>query len=216
MTKRPFPPFPHVRLPAQSLPHLTRALCIGILCGWALLAQGEPTAEQNADWEQRLARAADLRRESATRQAEADKLYEEQEAACYRKFLVNRCRDNAYRELTDSGREARRLENEGKAIERQVKKEQLSARDLEAVARAPAREVRLQALEIETAAARTEAEIEEARTRADKERKAEEGARRKAEDAERLSKKKADHEARVAEKMQKAEAKAAAEAKPKP
>lgn len=208
MTKRPFHSLSRVRSPAQSLPEVTRALCIGVLCGWALLAHGAPGAEQAADWEKRLARAAELRQEGARRQAEADRLYEEQEPACYRKFLVNRCRNEAYRELTESSRDARRLENEGKAIERQVKKEQLSDRDLEAAARAPEREARLQALEIETAAARTEAEIEEARTRADKERKAEEGARRKAEDAERLRKKQADHEARVAEKMQKADAKA--------
>jgi colicin import membrane protein len=204
------------RRSAKSLPRTGWALCFGLLSGLATVAQGAPTAEQNADWEQRLTRAAELRRAGAERQAAADKLYEELEPACYKKFLVNRCRDNAYRELTASTREAKRLENEGKAIERQVRKEQFSARDVEAAAMAPAREARLEALEVETAAARTEAEIDEARTRADKERKAEEGARRKAEEAERLRKKQAEHEARVAEKAQKANAKAAAAGTEKP
>lgn len=195
---------------AKRLPFAGWVFCFGLLSGWATVVQGAPTAEQNAEWEQRLARAAELRREGAERQAVADKLYEAQEPACYKKFLVNRCRDNAFRELTEASREAKRLENEGKAIERQVKKEQLSARDVEAAAKAPEREAKLKALEVETAAARTEAELEEATTRADKARKAEEGARRKAEEAERLRRKQAEHEARVAEKMQKANAKAAA------
>jgi colicin import membrane protein len=216
MIDRFYPPLPDHRRSAKSLSRAAWALCFGLLSGLATVAQGAPMAEQNADWEQRLTRAAELRRAGAERQAAADKLYEEQEPACYRKFLVNRCRDNAYRELTASTREARRLENEGKAIERQVKKEQFSARDLEAAAMAPAREEKLKALEVETAAARTEAELEEATTRADKARKAEEGARRKAEEAERLRKKQAEHEARVAEKAQKANAKAAAEAAEKP
>jgi colicin import membrane protein len=202
----------------KSLSGAGWVLCIGLLAGLASVAQASPTAEQNADWEQRLMRAAELRREGAERQAVADRLYEAQEPACYKKFLVNRCRDNAIRELTESSREAKRLENEGKAIERQVKKEQFSARDVEAAARAPEREAKLKALEVETAAARTEAELEEATTRADKARKAEEGARRRAEEAERVRKKRAEHDARVAEKMEKsaARAKAAESAPAKP
>jgi colicin import membrane protein len=198
------------RRSAKSLPGACWVLCLGLLSGLSTVAMGAPTAEQNADWEQRLARAAELRRAGAERQAAADKLYEAQEPACYKKFLVNRCRDNAFRELTESSREAKRIENEGKAIERQVKKEQFSARDVEAAVLAPERETKLKALEVETAAARTEAELEEATTRADKARKAEEGARRKAEEAERLRRKQAEHEARVAEKMEKSAAKAKA------
>ena len=49
MTKRPFHSLSRVRSPAQSLPEVTRALCIGVLCGWALLAHGAPGAEQAAD-----------------------------------------------------------------------------------------------------------------------------------------------------------------------
>jgi colicin import membrane protein len=210
------PLLPGRRRSAKSLPRAGWVLCFGLLSGLATMAQGAPTAEQNADWEQRLTRAAELRRAGAEHQAAADKLYEELEPACYKKFLVNRCRDNVYRELTASTREAKRLENEGKTIERQVRKEQFSARDVEAAVMAPAREAKLEALEVETAAARTEAEIAEARTRADKERKAEEGARRKAEEAERLRKKQAEYEARVAEKAQKANAKAAAAGTAKP
>lgn len=182
------------------------ALCIGLLAG---IAQAAPSAEQDADWKQRLARAGEMRSEAARRNDAAEARYQEQEAACYRKFLVNRCRDNAYQEFLAATRDAKRLENESKSIERQVKKEQYSQRDLEAAASAPEHAAKLEVLEVETAAARSEAEINEARTRADKERQAEEGARRKAEEAERLRKKQAEHDARVAEKMEKANAKAA-------
>ncbi len=189
---------------ANSLPKFVSAFALSLLSG---LAAAAPTAEQNADWEQRLQQAAALRRDSKARQAAADQRYEIDEPACFKKFLVNRCRDNAFRELTEASREARRLENEGKAIERQVRKEQLNARDLEAAARAPERAAKLEVLKEETAAARSEAELEEATTRAEKARKAEEGTRRKAEETERLRKKQAEHDARVAEKKEKADAK---------
>jgi colicin import membrane protein len=205
MSKHSFPSLSHCRC---------LALCSGLLLGLPGVAQAAPSAEQDADWKERLARAEELRSEAGRRKDAAEVLYREQEAACYRKFLVNRCRDNAYQEFLTASREAKRLENESKAIERQVKKEQYSQRDLEAAASAPERAAKLEALEVETAAARSEAEINEARTRADKERQAEEGARRKAEEAERLRKKQAEHDARVAEKMEKANAKAAAPAKP--
>jgi colicin import membrane protein len=198
------------KFPVPALAGFRLALCIGLFSGLAGIAQAAPTAEQDADWNQRLARAAELRGEAVRRNDAAETLYQEQEAACFRKFLVNRCRDNAYQEFRTATRDAKRLENEGKSIERQVKKEQYSQRDLEAAASAPERAAQLEAREIETAAARSEAELNEARTRADKERQAEEGARRKAEEAERLRKKQAEHEARVAEKMEKANAKAAA------
>ena len=191
-------------------------LCIGLAAAMSGLAQAAPNAEQEADWKARLERADAMRSEADRRLDAAEALYKEQDLACYKKFLVNRCRDNAYQEFAEARRAAKRLENEGKAIERQVKKEQFSARDLEAAAAAPAREAELQAREAETAAARSQAEITEARKRAEQERQAEEGAKRKAAEAERLQKKQAEHDARVAEKMKKAAAQpeAAAPAKP--
>ena len=189
-------------LPSLAPRHLL--LCLGLLSATFGCVQAAPSVEQDADWKARQARAAEMRSEADRRLDAAEALYKEQDLDCYKKFLVNRCRDNAYQAFAEARREARRLENEGKAIERQVKKEQFSARDLEAAAAAPARAAELQARETETAAARSAAEIDEARARADQARKAEEGARRKAEEAERLRKKQADHDARVAEKMKKA------------
>ena len=192
-------------------------LNIGCLIGVGLfsglvIAESGPTAEQQADWEQRLARAAELQQQGAEGRAAAEKQLEEQTTACYKKFLVNRCRDNAHSDYVEANKLARRIQNEGKAIERQVKKEQLSAKDLQAAAEMPEREAELKVLEAETSAARQAAAAEEEAKRTAKARKAEEGAQRKAEEAERLRKKQADHEAQVAQQMEKANAKAAAEA----
>lgn len=193
---------------------LVTAICLlGVgLVSSALAADKGQTAAQQADWAQRLARATALQQEGSERRAAAEKLLEEQTAACYKKFLVNRCRDNVRSEFSEENLAARRLQNEGKAIERQVKKEQLSARDLQAAAEMPEREAELQAREAEIAAARQATAAEEEAKRADKARKAEEGAQRKAEEAERLRKKQADHDARVAQQMEKANGKTPAEA----
>jgi colicin import membrane protein len=133
---------------------------------------------QAADWAARMERAVALQREGSERKAEAERVFEKAGTECYQKFLVNRCRANARTEYREEVKEARRIENEGKAIERQVKKEQLNARDREAEALAPQRAAELQAREAETAAARSSAAALEAEKRADQARKAEEGARR--------------------------------------
>jgi colicin import membrane protein len=192
-----------------------------LLLGWLLVgaawgADPAPATAQEADWEQRLGRATELQRSAATRKAAAEKLLEEQSVGCYRKFLVNRCLDEAQGEYLEAFKDARRLDNEGKAIERQVKKEQFTAREARWTAEMPTREAELRAREAETAAARAEAEAAEAATRASKARKAEEGAQRKAEDAERQRRKQAEHEARVATQVEKTNAKAAANAPAKP
>ena len=196
-------------------------LSIGCLFGIGLFsglvaADSGSTAAQQADWEQRLARAAELQQQGAEGRAVAEKQLEEQTTGCYKKFLVNRCLDNARSDYVEANKVARRIQNEGKAIERQVKKEQLSVRDTQAAAEMPEREAELKAREAETTVARAAAAAEEESTRAAKARKAEEGAKRKADDAERLQKKQADHDARVAEQVEKTNAKAAAGAPARP
>ena len=206
---------PAGRRSAKKMLNIGCLFGVGLLSGPAIAESG-PTAAQQADWEQRLGRAAELQQQGAEGRAAAEKQLEEQTTACYKKFLVNRCRDNAHSDYVEANKVARRIQNEGKAIERQVKKEQLSARDAQALAEMPEREAELKAREAETTAARNAALAEEEATRAAKARKAEEGAKRKAEEAERLQKKQADHDAHVAQQMEKANAKAATGAPAKP
>lgn len=177
------------------------------LAAWLLLATPAlaADAELEAAWAERMANATKLQQEGAAKRSAANKRYEQQQKECLKLILVNDCRRAAKHEHTQITSEAREQENKGKALERQVKKEQLIDKDNRRVADAPKREAERQAREAETSAARSEALSREAAARADKKKKAEEGMKRKAADAERLQKKRADHEARVARKMKEAE-----------
>jgi colicin import membrane protein len=175
-------------------------------------AESQAPAELQADWDKRITQASALQREGSQRQAEAEKLFEQSQSDCYKKFLVNSCIGDARKVYTKSHNEARLLENEGKAIERQVKKEQLSDSDLRRAAQAPQREADLQAREAETSALSKASAEEQAAQEADKVRKAAEGSKRKAADAERLAKKQAEHEAKVTAHKEKAARRSAEEA----
>ena len=176
-------------------------------------AESRPSAEQEADWGRRLEKSGQLQAQGKAQKQAADKLYDAKYKACYEKFQVNACRDEARRENAQLTNEARRVENEGKALERQVKKEQLSDKDARYQAEADQRAADLKAREAETSSERRASADHEATQRADKERQAEEGSKRHAENAERLRKKQAEHQARVDKKKAEAARKAAAAAK---
>jgi colicin import membrane protein len=187
----------------RSLSVVAQLIALCLLAMPALAA--DDSSGREAEWASRLDKAMQLQREGGGRKSAANKLYEQQKQECQKSFLVNDCRDAARREHTQSTHEARRQENEGKALERQVKREQRIDADNRQKAEAPKREAELKAREAETNALRDEAAVREQATRADKAKKADEGAKRKAADAERVAKKRADHEARVAKKMKEAE-----------
>jgi colicin import membrane protein len=187
-------------------------ICAVSLSVWA--AEDGPSPEQIADWQQRMEKATAMQAEGKAQQNAADALLEETFAACYKKFLVISCQKDANKAHIAAIRPATDLLNQGKALEREVKKEQLADKDMRRAAKAPEKAAELQALEAETAAERKLAAETEAAKRADKVRKAEEGSKIRAERLERQAKKQADHDAKVAAKMQKAEQRAAeAEAK---
>lgn len=188
----------------RSLSVVARLIVLFAISCSVLAADGESSPEQQADWQQRLDSAAAHQAEARSRQSEADRALERKEADCLKKFQVNACLSDARTEHRMTSREAKRLENEGKAQEREVKKEQLADQDKRRAEAAQQRAADLRVRESETAAARQAGAAEEAATRADKAAKAEEGARRKTAEAEKQRKKRADHEARVAEKMRKA------------
>ena len=177
-------------------------------------AESAAPAELQADWDKRQAQAQVLQREGSAKQAEAEKVYEKSQLECQKKFLVNSCLGDARKVYTQSHTEAQQLENEGKAIERQIKKEQLSDQDRRHAEQAPERAQTLQAREAETSALRKLSADEQAAEEADKAKKAAEGVKRKAADAERLAKKQAAHAEKVAAHKEKA-ARRAAEAEAK-
>jgi len=180
------------------------------LCGNAQAAS-EPDAAQIADWERRNVKAAELKDEARRMQEEAKRLYDVKSKACFEKFQVTACRNEAHKEHSEQIAEARRVENQGKALEREVRKEQLADRDARHLAEADQRAADLRKREAETSADRRGQEAHEAALRAGKEKDADEGAKRRAADAERIQKKQADHAAKVARKKEEAAARKAAE-----
>jgi len=188
----------------RSLSVTVRLIALLAFSFSALAGESGPSPEQAADWQQRLERAAALLAEGKAQQAIADQVLEERNTVCYKKFLVNACLRDARRDNVTASKEARRLENESKAMERAVKKEQRLDKDQRAAAAAPERETELKLREAEISAERAATAEREAATKAEKAKKAEEGSKRQAEDAEKYRKKQEDHDARVAAKMKEA------------
>lgn len=181
----------------------------------ALAADGAMSAEQQAAWQVRLDKAAAMQAESKARQDEADALLVQKNEVCASKFLINDCRNAAAKEHLKTTREARRLEIDGKAIEREVKREQLSDRNRVQAEDAPRRAAELELRQAESMNARQAAEDKIAAARAAKAAKAAEGEKRKLAEAEKQRKKQADHDARVAKKVREAEQRAAEAAEKK-
>lgn len=199
----------------RSLSVVAGLIALLVLPFAALAADGAVSAEQQAAWQARLDKAAALQAESKTRQDEADALLEQRNEVCATKFLINDCRNAAAKEHLKTTREARRLEIDGKAMEREVKREQLSDRNREKAEEAPRRAADLELRQAESMNARQAAEDKMAASRAAKAAKAAEGQKRKIAEAEKQRKKQADHDARVAKKVREAEARAAQAAEKK-
>lgn len=170
-------------------------------------------AGREAAWQERLGRATAMREESRAMHSAASKQLAQKDLECTREFLVNACRNEAYQSYLKSSREARRLDNDGKALEREVRKEQAAERRQRIADEAPQREAERRERQAETAAARQASEQKAERTRADKARQAVDGERRKAREAEKLRRKQVEHEARAAEMKRKAERRAESEAR---
>lgn len=190
---------------------LLAGLIAALLCGGgALAADSVGSAEQQAEWEQRLARAAELRTAGEAQRSAAAKRLEEKNAACQKRFRVNACLKTNEEEYSAAARLAKRQENDGLAIEREVRKEQLQAQDVLHDAKTAQRQAELPEREAETAAARQAVAERASERRAAQAEKAAAGLLRKEAEAEKLRRRQAEHAARVAEKMQKARPPAAA------
>lgn len=186
-------------------PSVVAGLIAALLLPLAALADSGPDAARQADWDARLDRAAAMVAESKAKQEAAMQLLDEKNQVCDKKFLVNACRNEARKDYLKTTHEAHRQESEGKALEREVKKEQIADREKRKAEEAPQRAADLQERQAETEAARraTEAKIEA--TQAGKAQKAAEGEKRKAAEAEKHRRKLEAHDRKVAEKVRETE-----------
>ena len=73
-------------------------------------------------------RAAQLEREARALRTEASRVYKDEEAACYQRFLVNDCIKGAKEKRLGRIVEARRKESEQAALEREIRYAELAAR----------------------------------------------------------------------------------------
>lgn len=167
------------------------------------------TPEQRADWSERSERAKGLEQEGKTGRQAAKDRYHREYKACFGKFRVTDCQQEARQRYVQTMNEARRREAEGKAIELQVRKEERSARELQQTAEAPGK-----AAELKDRQATVQAQENQDRTARNtklqqKEAQAKVGSARRAADARRVQAKRERHEREVAEKMARAERRAA-------
>jgi len=190
----------------NRFPRLACLIFLALPVFAAHAAEDVGSAEQRADWAQRLDKAKALEGEAKQRRQAAEQVRKDKDAECAQRFQVNACLKESLNEYTQIEHQVRRLENDGQAIEREVRKEQLKEKDARLQADSARKAAELPAREAETTADRQAAESREAEIRSKKAIKAEAGEKRKAAEAEKLRQRQAAHAARVAEKMHKAEA----------
>lgn len=182
-----------------------------VLSGLACAADVVPMSA--AEKQQKLARAAALKEESARIEREADARYRAEQKACYEKFLAASCLEEAKKQHTQASREASRRGIEGGELEREVRRNEVAVRDAQRAAEAPKRVAEQQAQG--EAFRDTEAKKADARAAkiAEKQKQAAEGRKQRAEDQARQERKLKEHaekQAKAAEKRKAREAERAA------
>lgn len=181
--------------------------CLAILCvSPSVLAKSlsEPDPALQVDWELRLEKARAQQREGQAKKAAAQEIFEAEKVVCFKKFRVTDCQEDAQRRFLLETNAARRIENEGLAAERLVKKEQLDDKDARYLAEAPQRAAELAEREARITEERQKAENKRAQTLVNKQKRATEGAERRTKEDERLKEKQSRHEKKVVEQQEKA------------
>lgn len=112
-----------------------------LLCVLAQFARAEeapvaaPQGEQ--DWAQLAIQAQEMRQQAKQKLETAQKTQAEKDKACWQKFLVSACQEDARKELKAAEREVNQMQNEAGRIERRVReheRQQRMARKAEKIA----------------------------------------------------------------------------------
>jgi hypothetical protein len=113
-----------------------------------------------------LDQARGLKEQAGAIQEAARNRFKEQEAACWKKFLVSDCIDDAKLAHKEEARKANELERQAREIERDVRKREFAMREARRIEEAPRKEA--EALE---RAAKNKAAQEEAQRRLEEKQK---------------------------------------------
>lgn len=183
-----------------------------LLFSAAAIAQVDSRPYTDAERSERLSRAKQLQDEAARLQKEADVRLKTSSDACYKKFLVSSCLEDARKLHRQESRTATRLEQEGGEIERDVKRRDVAAKEAQRAVDAPRREADQKAKGEAYRAEEARRADERAAKLADKERQAAANRQKLAEEQAKRQKKlesQKKKEAKAAEKRKKREAKEA-------
>lgn len=187
---------------------LVRSLSVlALLASPALWAQ---TAAPEVPVPQTLEQAAAQRARASQMVDEADKRYADEEAACYKKFLVNDCLADARKRQTDTVIESRKLDAPAREFEREAKRAEVEAKEAKRAAERPLRdadqkeqaetyradeaakaaerEKKIEAKALKAAEGRKKAEEEQAKRLAKQQKRAKKDAERAAKKAEEAAK----------------------------
>ena len=205
--------------PIRSTP-AQRAILGSIVClalSISLPSAAQPAAGSTVSAPQTLEQANAQRLQAKQMQDSAEKNLVAEQAACYKKFLVNSCLEDAKKRHTQALIDARNIDIPARDFQREAKRAEVTAKDAERAANAPVRaaEQKEQAssYRADEAAKATDRE----RKKAAKAQQAAEGRQKRAaeearrqEKQEKRAKKDAERAARKAHEEEKAAAKAAA------
>ena len=150
------------------------ATMIVVQSAWAQVP--EPVAAPTMSLEEAHAQRA----RAEVLKAEAEKRYAAEQDACYRKFLVNDCLDEAKKIHTESMLKVRELDQAGRQVEREANRRDVEAREAARAAELPQREAQQRAQAERHRAEEAGKAAERERKLADKARQAGEGRRKTA------------------------------------
>ena len=179
-----------------------------LFVGSALCAQENPTVSE-PPIPKTLDEAAAQREQASRLRREADDQLAVDQAACYKKFLVNDCLDDAKKRHTEAIIAARKLDIPARDFQREAHRAEVEAKEAKRAAELPQRQEEQQAQgeTYRTEEAKKAAERE--KKLADKEAKAIEGRQKMAADQAKHQAKLAKHAKEIAERQAKRAKKAA-------
>ena len=181
--------------------HIRRLLIVVLLFSHSIWAQTQATTPET-EIPQTLEQATAQRERAAQMRKESDALFASEQDACYKKFLVNSCLDDAKKRHMQTTIEARKLDSAGRDFQREAKRAEVEAKEAkratdlsaraaeqkaqtetyraEEAARAAAREEKIAAKARKAKASRQKTAAEQAKRQAKQEKRAQKDAERAA------------------------------------
>jgi len=119
--------------------HIRSLILTSLLISHSLWAQ-TPATNPEPEIPQTLEQAAAQRARAAQMVRDSDKVFAAEQEACYKKFLVNSCLDDAKKRHTQTAIDAQNLDAPARDFQREAKRADVEAKEAQGAADQPARE----------------------------------------------------------------------------